>query len=117
MYIICIIYNYIRVCVQEGYCKVLPQAERSSYARQLFAAEESAKISRKRIWEDYVEPKDEEDDEEKDEGETENQESKRIINGGTKSTPVERKVDYKKVCTVPDFIKFTYYDGSYTLIR
>lgn len=83
--------------VEEGYCKVLPQAERSSYARQLFAAEESAKISRKRIWENYVEPKDEEEDEEKDEGETENQESKRIINGGTKSTPVERKVDYKKV--------------------
>ena len=36
--------------VTEGLCKVLPQAERSVHAKELFDMEEKAKAARKKIW-------------------------------------------------------------------
>lgn len=36
--------------VAEGLSKVLPQAERSVHARELFENEEKAKAARKKIW-------------------------------------------------------------------
>ena len=74
---------------------MLPQAERSSYARQLLAAEESARGSRKKVWENYVEPTEEEEEGNTEEA-TEEKDEKRVVNGES-TPPVERKVDYKKV--------------------
>ena len=53
--------------LQEGLSKVGPQAERSSYSRQLFEAEERAKTARKKVWEDYTEPEEEAEAEEEEE--------------------------------------------------
>ena len=37
--------------VEEGLCAVLPQAERLTFGRSLFDAEEKAKEAKKNIWE------------------------------------------------------------------
>ena len=72
---------------------MLPQAERSQYARQLMGAEEVARDARKKVWEGYVEPKEEEHEEG---GEGVEKEGKTLVNGD--SAPVDRKIDYQKVC-------------------
>ena len=72
---------------------MLPQAERSQYARQLMSAEETARNARKKVWEGYVEPVEEEHEEG---GEGEEKEGKVVVNGD--SAPVDRKIDYQKVC-------------------
>ena len=36
--------------VSEGLCKLLPQAERSVHAKELFDMEEKAKAARKKLW-------------------------------------------------------------------
>ena len=74
--------------MQEGLSKVLPQAERSSYGKELFDVEEKARAARKNVWEDYVEPQPQEDEGEVEgAGEEEQQ-----------GPPPERKCDYQKVC-------------------
>uniref|UniRef100_A0A1X7UNN1 Staphylococcal nuclease domain-containing protein 1 n=2 Tax=Amphimedon queenslandica TaxID=400682 RepID=A0A1X7UNN1_AMPQE len=87
--------------VEEGYCKVLGQAERSQYSRQLYGAEETARAGRKRTWEGYTEPVVKEEDEEEEEGlevEPAGGDSKATDNnGGNKVQPADRKVDYRKV--------------------
>ena len=61
---------------------MIPQAERSSYGRALFAAEEKAKSARKNIWEDHSEPQPEEDQ----------------VEEVTEDVgPIERKSNYQKV--------------------
>lgn len=73
--------------MQEGLSKVLPQAERSSYGKELFDVEEKARAARKNVWEDYVEPQPQEDEGEVEgAGEEEQQ-----------GPPPERKCDYQKV--------------------
>jgi len=73
--------------VEEGLSKVLPQAERSSYGKELFDVEEKARAARKNVWEDYVEPQPQEDEGEVEgAGEEEQQ-----------GPPPERKCDYQKV--------------------
>ena len=37
--------------VEEGLCKVLPQAERLTFGKSLFDAEEKAREAKKNIWE------------------------------------------------------------------
>lgn len=81
---------------QEGYCKVLAQAERSSYSRPLFAAEEASRSSRKRVWENYTEP-DEKEEEEEDGQEEESVGKDSKPTNGSKAAPIDRKVDYRKV--------------------
>jgi len=36
--------------VSEGLCKLLPQAERSVHAKELFDMEEKARAARKKLW-------------------------------------------------------------------
>lgn len=43
--------NLSVMLVEEGLCKVLPQAERLTFGKSLFDAEEKAKESKKNIWE------------------------------------------------------------------
>ena len=43
------------LCIQEGLCKVSPQAERSVHYKALSEAETRAKSAKKKIWESYVE--------------------------------------------------------------
>ena len=87
--------------LQEGYCKVLGQAERSQYSRQLYTAEETARAGRKRTWEGYTEPvlkEEEEEEEERVEEDPVGGDSKGTDNtAGNKVQPVDRKVDYRKV--------------------
>ena len=77
----------------------MPQADRSSYAHQLHAAEESARTARKNIWEDYQEPQGngegEDDEEEEEENEPAEKEEKK--DGEVATSPPERKTDYTKV--------------------
>ena len=42
-------------CMQEGLCKVSPQAERSVHYTALSEAESKVKAAKKNIWESYVE--------------------------------------------------------------
>lgn len=73
--------NLSLALVEEGLSKVIPQAERSSHGRALFAAEEQAKAAGRKLWEGYVEPTpDEEPPEEAAEEQT-----------------VERKINHQKV--------------------
>ena len=37
--------------VEEGLCKVLPQAERLTFGKSLFDAEEKAREAKKNLWE------------------------------------------------------------------
>lgn len=48
--------NLSVMLVEEGLCKVLPQAERLTFGKSLFDAEEKAREAKKNIWENYVEP-------------------------------------------------------------
>ena len=43
--------NLSILLVEEGLCKVLPQAERLTFGRALFDAEEKAREARKNLWE------------------------------------------------------------------
>lgn len=43
--------NLSVLLVEEGLCKVLPQAERLSFGRSLFDAEEKAREAKKNVWE------------------------------------------------------------------
>ena len=77
----------------------MPQADRSSYAHQLHAAEESARSARKNLWEDYQEPQgngEGEDDDEEEENESAEKEEKKEGEMAN-SSPPERKTDYTKV--------------------
>lgn len=77
---------------------MLPQAVRSVYYQQLLKAEENARASKKRIWESYVEPK--EENEEGEEGEEEQIETENKVPNEVDSQSTaaqERKQDYRKV--------------------
>ena len=43
--------NLSVMLIEEGLCKVLPQAERLTFGKSLFDAEEKANESKKNIWE------------------------------------------------------------------
>ena len=43
--------NLSVMLVEEGLCKVLPQAERLTFGKSLFDAEEKAREAKKNIWE------------------------------------------------------------------
>ena len=43
--------NLSVLLVEEGLCKVLPQAERLSFGKSLFDAEEKAREAKKNLWE------------------------------------------------------------------
>lgn len=81
----------------------MPQAERSTYSRQLFQAEEVARTTRKRVWENYSEEKKDEledGEEEEDEPQQDLTDQKSTNDQGdnkTTNVPVERKTDYKEV--------------------
>ena len=80
----------------------MPQAERSTYSRQLFQAEEVARTTRKRVWENYSEDKKDEleDGEEEEEPQQDSTDLKSTNDQGdnkTTNVPVERKTDYKEV--------------------
>lgn len=52
---------YIQIAlVEEGFASVHPTAEKSEYYKQLKQAEDSAKLRRLRIWQNYEEEKEEE---------------------------------------------------------
>lgn len=78
----------------------MPQAERSSYAHHLYAAEDGARSARKNLWEDYQEPQgngEGEDEEDEEDQEPVDKEEKKD-GETTSSSPPERKTDYTKVC-------------------
>ena len=87
--------------MQEGYCKILPQAERSPYYQQLFKAEEEARSARKKIWENYVETKDDTSNEDEDDDtNAENKIPNESDNSVQSTASQERKIDYKKVSLI-----------------
>ena len=65
---------------------MIPQAERSSHGRALFAAEEQAKAAGKKLWEGYVEPTPEEEPQEE----------------VAEEQVVERKINHQKVVGVQE---------------
>lgn len=47
--------NLSVLLLEEGLCKVLPQAERLTFGKALFNAEERAKEAKKNLWEVMIE--------------------------------------------------------------
>ena len=90
---------------------MLPQAERSPYSKQLFDAEERAKVAQKKLWEDYIEPEEEEEEvveeeeEEKEEEESKKEEDKGEVTtteNGQVTAPAEVKSQQQKVTSISE---------------
>lgn len=77
---------------QEGLSKVGPQADRTAHAQALFAAEERAKMSKKNLWKDYIEPVTQEESED---GEPDVKEE--IATSEDSQTLSDEKNDFEKV--------------------
>lgn len=86
--------------------KVGPQADRTTHAQALFAAEERAKMLKKNLWKDYIEPVAQEESED---GEPNGKEEISISEDS--QTLSDEKNDFEKVF----FFAFRNYDHVHEL--